>query len=164
MTDKMNPEFRTSRGYQIINQQEGQLSSAMEDYLEMIYRFCCKDGYTRVGKLSEGLHVKPSSASKMIFKLADMGYIKYDRYEIVQLTDIGKENGAYLLLRHNIVEEFLQFIGSENALEETELIEHSLSPSTIKSVHTLLEFFKSNDQTVKDYQQYNEKAKKEVNL
>lgn len=140
MSDKMNSEFRTSRGYQILNRQEKKLTSAMEDYLEMIYRLCLKNGYTRVGRLSELLHVRPSSASKMISKLADMDCIKYERHEIILLTDSGKKIGSYLLCRHNIVEEFLQLIGSNNVLEETELIEHSLSPSTVENLNTFLEF------------------------
>lgn len=145
MNDDVNSGFRTSRGYQIVNQQEGELTSAMEDYLEMIYRVCSENNYTRVGKLSEMLHVKPSSASKMIFKLADMGYIKYDRYEIILLTEKGKKNGAYLLRRHNVIEEFLQTIQSDKVLEETELIEHSLGLATVTNLSAFMEFMKKND-------------------
>ena len=140
----VNPGFRTSRGYQMLSQQEGALTSSMEDYLEMIYRACSQNGYSRVGKVSEMLHVKPSSASKMIFKLADMGYIDYDRYEIIQLTETGKKAGAALLRRHTIIEEFLGLIGSPNSLEETELIEHSLSDTTVESLQVLIEYFRSD--------------------
>lgn len=143
MENKTDSVFRTYRGYQILNQKGGQLSPAMEDYLEMIYRLCTMNSYTRVGKLSELLHVKPSSASKMIFKLADVGFVKYDRYEIIQLTEEGKKAGAYLLERHNIVEEFLKLLGS-SSLEETELVEHSLSPLTVARLRALLDFFKTD--------------------
>ena len=60
--------FRTVRGYQLKNQKKGVLTPALEDYLEMVYRLCLEDHYARVGKLSELLHVKPSSTSKMILK------------------------------------------------------------------------------------------------
>jgi DtxR family Mn-dependent transcriptional regulator len=137
-------EFHTVRGYQMINQQGGQLTPAMEDYLEMIYRLCLQNNYARVGRLSELLHVKPPSVSKMIYKLAELGYLKYDRYEIIQLTEKGREIGAYLLDRHNTVALFLKLIGSADSLEETELIEHSLGPATLAHLTTLLEFFKGN--------------------
>ena len=162
MSDKMNSEFRTSRGYQILNRQEKKLTSAMEDYLEMIYRLCLKNGYTRVGRLSELLHVRPSSASKMISKLADMDCIKYERHEIILLTDSGKKIGSYLLCRHNIVEEFLQLIGSNNVLEETELIEHSLIPYTVENLNTFLEFFKSDLYADKNFRDF-KKSKERMN-
>ncbi|MPW25552.1 DtxR family transcriptional regulator [Alkalibaculum sp. M08DMB] len=141
-------QFRTVRGYQLAKQEKNQLTPAMEDYLEMTYRICLKENYARVGKLSELLHVRPSSTSKMVFKLADQGFLKYERHEIILLTEKGREIGAYLLNRHDIVEQFLTLISSEIPIEETELIEHSLSPETIAHLNTLIEFFK-NDANVK---------------
>ncbi len=154
-----NSGFRTSRGYQIISQQEGALTSSMEDYLEMIYRECSQSGYTRVGQVSEMLHVKPSSASKMIFKLTDMGYLKYDRYEIIQLTEKGKTAGEALLRRHTIIEDFLRSVGSPNSLEETELIEHSLSDATVESLHALNEYFRSDARAESGYREMRRKEK-----
>lgn len=151
-----NPDsgFHTVRGYQLINQQEGQLTPAMEDYLEMVYRLCLQNNYARVGKLSEVLNVKPSSASKMIFKLVNLGYLQYDRYEVILLTEKGKEIGAYLLGRHDMVEQFLKLIGNSNPLEEAELVEHSLSPSTVSAINTLLEFFERNPGIKKHYEDF----------
>ncbi len=162
MNSNSDSEFRTSRGYQKISQQEGQLSSAEEDYLEMICRLCGRGGYARVGKLSEMLHVKPSSASKMIGKLAEMGYVKYDRYEIILLTEEGQKAGAYLLERHRILEEFLTRIGSRNPLEETELIEHSLSAQTVDRLNDLLTFFRTDEQAFLRFQTLREKRADET--
>ena len=131
----------------------------MEDYLEMIYRACSEEGYSRVGKVSGMLHVKPSSASKMIFKLADLGYIRYDRYEIIRLTEQGKKAGAALLRRHTVIEEFLRLVGSPNALEETELIEHSLSASTVENLHAMVEYFRSDAQAESEYRKRREKGR-----
>lgn len=151
MAKTSESEFHTSRGYQMISQQEGALTPSMEDYLEMIYRECSQSGYSRVGKISEMLHVKPSSASKMIFKLADMGYLKYDRYEIIQLTETGKKAGAALLHRHTVIADFLQLAGSPDVLEETELIEHALSPRTVENLRALVEFFRADPQAAEQY-------------
>lgn len=144
MQDNANSDFRTVRGYQLLNRQGGKLTPAMEDYLEMTYRLCLHNTYARVGKLSELLNVKPPSASKMISKLSYLGYLKYDRYDIIQLTDRGREAGAYLLRRHETVENFLKLIGNANPLEEAELIEHSLSASTVEDLAGLLEFFQTD--------------------
>lgn len=144
MTNPTNSDFRTVRGYQLANQREGQLTPAQEDYLEMTYRLCLENDYARVGRLSGLLNVKPSSASKMISKLAALGYLKYDRYEIIQLTDDGREIGEYLLMRHETIESFLKLIGSADPLVETELIEHSLSAATVSALTALMEFFRSD--------------------
>jgi DtxR family transcriptional regulator, Mn-dependent transcriptional regulator len=149
MDSRFEEDFRTVRGYQLINQQDGRLTPALEDYLEMAYRLCRQNSYARVNKLSELLHVRPSSASKMISKLALLGYLEYDRYEIILLTEKGREKGAYLLKRHDVVESFLKLIGCQNPLEETELIEHSLSASTVTALSSLLDYFLS-DTSAKD--------------
>lgn len=144
MNNNADTDFRTVRGYQLISRQNGRLTPALEDYLEMAYRLCMENDYARVGQLSGLLHVKPSSASKMISKLAGLGYLKYDRYEIIQLTDEGREIGEYLLMRHKTIEAFLKLIGSSNPLEETELVEHSLSAATVSDLSDFLEFFRRN--------------------
>lgn len=156
MNNNINSDFRTVRGYQLANQKQGQLTPAMEDYLEMAFRLCIEHNYARIGQLSELLNVKPSSASKMISKLANLGYLKYDRYEMIQITEIGSEIGKYLLKRHDTVEYFLKLIGSLNPLEETELIEHTLSPSTVTALAVLNEFFISNADITQKFIDYKE--------
>lgn len=143
MENNGGAEFRTVRGYERISQESGQLSPALEDYLEMIYRQCCLNQYTRVGRVAELLHVTPSSASKMVFKLAQQGYLKYEQHEIILLTDKGRTLGSFLLARHNTVDGVLRLIGIRDSLAETELIEHSLSRNTVRHFELLLEFFKS---------------------
>ena len=87
----------------------------------------------------------------MISKLAVLGFLEYDRYEIILLTEKGRETGAYLLRRHDTVESFLKMIGCQNPLEETELIEHSLSASTVLALSGLLDFFQSDEKALTDF-------------
>jgi DtxR family transcriptional regulator, Mn-dependent transcriptional regulator len=144
MVSLSEENFRTVRGYQLQSRGGGLLTPALEDYLEMVYRLCMQHGYARIGKLSELLHVKPSSASKMISKLAQLGFVDYDRYELIILTEKGRQTGEYLLKRHDTIECFLKLLGCENPLEETELIEHSLSASTVSALCCLLDYFQSD--------------------
>lgn len=141
MSNTASSYFRTVRGYQLANKKEGQLTSAMEDYLEMVFRLCEERGYARVVQISDLLHVKPSSASKMISKLVDLDYLQSDRYEVIRLTQSGCKIGKYLLKRHETVETFLKLVGSLTPLEETELIEHTLNPSTVSAISVLNDFF-----------------------
>lgn len=158
MPKDSHSEFRTVRGYQKLNQQAGQLTPALEDYLEMVYRCCEADNYTRVGRIAELLNVTPSSASKMVFKLTNLGYLKYEQREIILLTDNGRETGAFLLKRHNTIEQFFKLIGIRDSLEETELVEHSLNRHTIKHLEVLLDFFKENPSTSGSLTKFQKKA------
>ena len=138
-------EFRTVRGYQIKQQETKSITASMEDYLEMIYRNCLTEGYTRTSNLAEQINVKASSATKVVQKLAKMGYLDYEKYGIIQLTEKGRDVGEFLLKRHETVEDFLKTLGvKDNALIETELIEHHLSLDTLEKIELLTDFFTSN--------------------
>lgn len=153
-------EFHTVRGYQLLAQENKLLTSAMEDYLEMIYRNVLFEGYMRVSNLSQLLNVKPSSATKMVQKLAKLGLLKYERYGVILMTDKGSELGAFLLKRHDTIESFLKIIGiKNNVLIETELIEHNVSPETLKCIDMFNVFFSIN----KDFKDQFEKFKENYN-
>lgn len=135
-------EFHTVRGYQLMEQKKKLLTSSLEDYLEMIYRNIDKEGFLRINELAELLHVKDSSASKMAQKLGTLGLINYKKYGMIFLTEDGRELGKYLLHRHNVIAGFMVTLGvTEDALVETELIEHHISSATLQRMHRLTLFF-----------------------
>lgn len=151
----MNNEFHTVRGYQLIRQNKMLLTSAMEDYLEMVYRNTEGGGYLRINELAEKLNVKAPSATKMVQKLGQLGLIRYKRYAIVELSELGKEMGAYLLYRHRIIEQFLMAIGiRENVLIETELIEHYISTNTLEHLEVLNRFLTSNPDIQQRFEEF----------
>ena len=97
-------EFHTLKGYQLMN--DGEITESMEDYLEMICRHITENGYIRINFLAEKLHVRPSSASKMVGKLRDMAFVSFEKYGMITLTEEGKRIGAYLLWRHDVLNRF----------------------------------------------------------
>ncbi|MDF2987722.1 MAG: iron (metal) dependent repressor, DtxR family [Eubacterium sp.] len=150
-----NKEFHTVRGYQLLDQNNRLLTSAMEDYLEMIYRNFLTEKYMRINMLSEMLNVKPSSATKMVQKLTQLGFVKYEKYGIIFLTDQGRELGEFLLNRHNIIEKFLEMIGiNDDLLVETELIEHNISSNTLENIKILNEFFERTPEINKRFKEF----------
>jgi DtxR family Mn-dependent transcriptional regulator len=152
---KMDNEFHTVRGYQLLQQNNRLLTSAMEDYLEMVCRNIGGDGYVRIRELAEKLNVRASSATKMIQKLGELGFIKYKRYGIIEVTEAGKQLGEYLLKRHRVIEQFLSMLGiKENLLVETELTEHHISPNTLKRLEMLNRFFSSNPELLRRLKAY----------
>lgn len=144
------PQFHTVRGYQLLEQNKKLLTSAMEDYLEMIYRNSLVEGYMRINTLSELLNVQAPSASKMVQKLSNLGLVDYKKYGIIFLTENGRELGKFLLQRHLIIEAFLKNIGViESLLIETELIEHVISAGTLQKIQLLNKYLEANPDVLK---------------
>lgn len=152
---KDNQQFHTVRGYELLKQEKKQLTSAMEDYLEMIFRNAGDDGYIRINTLAELLNVQASSVTKMAQRLAFLGLVDYKRYGIIQLSESGREIGQFLLKRHITIETFLRFIGiTKNILVETELIEHNISLSTLEVIDRLNMFFKDNPDIIERFEDF----------
>ncbi len=154
----MNNEFHTVRGYQLLEQNKKKLTSAMEDYLEMIYRYSLEEGYIRIHSLSELLNVRAASASKMVQKLAELGLLIYKKYGIIMLSESGKKIGEYLLERHQIIENFLSVINcDDDLLQQTELMEHNLNPVTVHKINILNHFFSEHKEILEDFLLYQKK-------
>jgi DtxR family Mn-dependent transcriptional regulator len=71
-----------------------------ETYIERIYELKNKKGYVKTVDLANELNVKPSSVTEMLQKLANEGYIIYEKYRRIDLTDKGLELAKALEKRH----------------------------------------------------------------
>lgn len=141
----MKRDFYTFRGYSLKNAlRKESLTPSMEDYLEMILRLSQKDSYTRMLELASALNVQPPSASRMVQRLAAEGLVEYEPYSIIRLTPQGREISEYLIERHNVLEQFLEFIGLTEVLVDAEKIEHNISDEAMHGIACLLDFFESN--------------------
>lgn len=149
-----NNDFYTFSEY--MKKEENSLTASMEDYVEMIYRLSAKNGFTRIHDLSEALNVQPPSATKMVQRLAELKLIKYEKYGVIMLQDAGKKAGESLLRRHNIIEEFLKIleIPSNEILEETEKVEHTISKGTVKHLEHFIMFMKDNPEIRSKLKEY----------
>lgn len=146
-------EFYTFREY--LRSDQEILSPSAEDYLEMIYRLTVDCGYTRTGDLAQSLNVQPPSVTSMVKKLAEIDLIKYEKYGVITLLPKGIEKGKALLIRHNLVENFLNFLNvKEGVLEETEKIEHTLNEEILEGMKQLLDFFEANADVRIKFEEY----------
>lgn len=137
--------FHTARDYQRLG--VSGLTPSLEDYLEMIARNLRSSGYVRVSQLAQELNVKPSSVSKMIIKLAELGLLDYEKYGVIKLTEKGRKAGSYLLWRHDVIRSFfslLELPDEKKAFEEVELVEHILSEETVLSLERLIQRLKGS--------------------
>lgn len=142
----MNHEYRTLKGYKLRDHRE--ITDAMEDYLEMICRSAHQEGYARINHLALALGVRPSSASKMVGSLKELGYVDSEKYGIVKPTERGWKLGRYLLHRHEVLHTFLCLLNhTEDETEQVEQMEHFFQESTIHNLEKLVCFLQKGDFT-----------------
>ena len=147
VTDKDG--FYTMKGYE--RSASDELTSSMEDYLEMVCRMEEEGDPIRVSSLAASLHVRPSSASKMLDNLKKAGYIDFKKYGSIMVTDKGYEEGRYLLHRHRVLQDFFCTLNhTEDELELVEKIEHFINHRTVANMEQALPFLRpKNDITGK---------------
>lgn len=150
-----NGEFYTFNEY--MKKDDSSLTASMEDYIEMIFRLSLNNGFTRIHDLSQALNIQPPSATKMVQRLAEMGYIKYEKYGFLMLEERGKQIGNWLLKRHMIIEKFMRIIGVNDSmvLQETEKIEHTLSNDTTACFERFVTFMMNNPDVINRYTVFN---------
>ena len=143
----MEENYYTARGYQKISALQSGLTPSLEDYMEMIYRIILRQGNIKGNELASELHVKPSSVTKMLVKLTQLGYLDYEKYGVIKLTDEGIRLGEYLLWRHNTITEFFTKLNPNpsEAFMEAERAEHLLSPQSVIRLEQLNQVLKDID-------------------
>lgn len=135
---------------------DNQLTASMEDYLEMIYRLSSGKGFTRINELADALNVHPPSVTRMVQRLGRLNLLKYERYGAIILEDEGMSLGRMLMNRHNTIEQFLKLMGVRDnvLLEETEKIEHTLSPETLECFEKYIYFIRDNADILEKFEAY----------
>ncbi len=107
-------------------------SSAVEDYAKAIYALESRDGESvSTNALAERLAVTPASASGMVKRLADMGFVTHAPYRGVQLTPKGADVALEVIRHHRLLELYLaEALGMswDRVHAEAEVLEHAISP------------------------------------
>ena len=126
------------------------LTPAMEDYLEAIYNLGKEKRVVRVKNIAKRVGVKMPTVTNMLKALSKGGFIDYEKYEYLELTDKGIEVGREIHRRHKVFRNFLTDIlkvDFEKANEEACKMEHAVSPSTMDRLIEFMEFTQSCPRT-----------------
>lgn len=117
-----------------------QHTDRMEDYLEVIYELIKKKGYATQTDISESLNVSLPSVSKMLQRLDESKYLKYEKYRGINLTEVGIEVAENIHEKHGILSEFFKMIGVDEDIAniDAEGIEHHLHPQTLKKLREFI--------------------------
>ena len=124
-----------------------------EDYLERIHELIEEKGYARVVDIASSLQVKQASVTGMVQKLGESGYLNYEKYRGLVLTEKGKQVATNIQKRHETLSRFFSLFGldRETQKEDIEGIEHHLSPETVEVLADLARFFEESPETLKQF-------------
>ena len=112
-----------------------------EKYIERIYEIKKRKGYIRAIELARMLNVKPSSVTEMLQKLSMEGYIKYEKYRYLDLTDKGLKLAKELEKKHEAIRKLLVYVGVDEEIADKDacLIEHLLSNESVEKIKKFVE-------------------------
>ncbi len=130
-------------------------SQTAEDYLERIHELIEQKGYARVVDIASSLKVKQASVTSMVQKLAEAGYLKYEKYRGLILTEQGRGVAREIQSRHETLSRFFSLFGLDNETQRQDIegIEHHLSPDTVQILSDLARFFEQNPEMLKQFKQ-----------
>ena len=128
-------------------------SSRMEDYLEIISELVELKGYATTLDISRYMNVSAPSVTKMLQRLDEGGFLEYEKYHGINLTDRGSQIAEGIRQKHGILLEFFEIlgIGYDTANEDIEGIEHHLNPKTIKQLRKFITFLKANPKIIDSF-------------
>ena len=112
-----------------------------EDYIKHIYLLSEGGRKVSTSALAGSLQVADPSITDMLKKLAERGYVRYEPYRGVALTDEGRGMAMKTLRRHRLWEMFLvQQLGYswDQVHEEAERLEHVTSDLLESKIDALL--------------------------
>ena len=116
----------------------------IEEYVEIIYEIQKKKKKVHTNDVASALNINPSSVTEMFYKLTDEGYIFYEKYNGVKLTDKGKSIAIMLKKRHETLRHFLELLGVDKEIANNDAcrIEHNVNPQTVKKLRKFIEYAK----------------------
>jgi|TARA_B100000700_G_scaffold236696_1_gene262614 Mn-dependent DtxR family transcriptional regulator len=131
----------------------GTPSQSAEDYLERIHELIESKGTAHVADIAQSLGVGKPSVTSMVQKLADEGYLNYEKYRSLTLTDSGRSIAKRIRDRHKVLAEFFTLLDLDDKTQARDIegIEHHLSSETLDTFADLSEFFRQNPKVLEQF-------------
>ena len=132
------------------------ISDRVEDYLEVISELVDMKGYAATLDISRYMNVSAPSVTKMLKKLDAEGFLEYEKYYGINLTEKGQRIAEMIKQKHGILLEFFEIlgIGKEIANQDAEGIEHHLNPKTIRQIRKFVTFFIANAKILSSFNEF----------
>ena len=128
-------------------------SATREDYLEIISELVDLKGYATTLDISRYMNVSPPSVTGMLQKLDEGGYLEWEKYHGINLTEKGKQVANTIRQKHGLLLDFFEIlgVGIDIANQDIEGIEHHLNPKTIRQLRKFITFLKSNPKIIDEF-------------
>lgn len=138
------------------------VSRRVEDYLKAIYDIMEEKGYAKIKDLSNRLNVKPPSVTEMINRLSKMGFVNYEKYGVITLTEEGKRIAKSVKTRHDTFVKLLEILSIPKEIAERDAheLEHRLHPKTIEQFTKFVDFLSKPQSNLKIMKRWNDLLKK----
>jgi Mn-dependent DtxR family transcriptional regulator len=92
----------------------------------------------------------------MVRRLAARGFVNYEKYRGFTLTAEGRAVAQHIKVRHRTLAELFQLLGlsPETVEQEVEVIEHHLTPETLRVFSRLVRFWRTHPRHLQTFLQY----------
>ena len=121
------------------------ISATLEDYLEFIYETVEAKSNIKAIDIANKFGIARASVTEALQRLEQKGYIKYGRYQPIELTAEGIKLAKEIILKHNTLCKFFSSIlklSQDEAETNACRIEHIITPTAFKKIK---EYVKNNN-------------------
>ena len=129
------------------------LSPVQEDYLAVIYREASETGGSARGcRIARESGVTRSTVAMTLRALRDAGYVTYEPYGPIKLTEAGRRVGKTVVERRVILKEFffnVLKLDEATADEFSHNLEHSVNADTLKRFDRFNAFYAAHADLLK---------------
>lgn len=118
-------------------------SSTVENYLKALYTLADETGEINLSNLSVYLKVSKPTVNSMVKTLTKEGWVAYEKYKPIKLTEKGRKAAALIIRKHRLTEMFLvekMGFGWDEVHEIAEQVEHVKVTTFFDRMDKLLDF------------------------
>ncbi|HIA26564.1 MAG TPA: metal-dependent transcriptional regulator [Planctomycetes bacterium] len=119
------------------------ISESSENYLKAIFKLQRDQEWVATGEVARRVGVAPPSATRMIQRLGERGWVEHGAYRGVRLTDEGRRRALKVVRSHRILETYLaEVLGMpwDRVHSEVERLEHVVSEDLVNRLEEALGF------------------------
>jgi len=119
----------------------------IEDYAEIIYIIQEKKERVHTNDIASALDINPASVTEIFQKMCEEGYINYEKYSGVTLTEKGEKIAIKTKNKHEILKDFLIILGIDEKIADEDAckIEHHVNQKTMDKLTKFVEYTRLED-------------------
>ena len=119
----------------------------IEDYVELVYIIQNKKEKVHTNDIASSFNISPASVTEIFQKLNDEGYINYEKYSGVTLTEKGRKIALNTKKKHDTLKNFLIILGVDEKIADEDAckIEHQVNSETMRKLRKFVKFAKLED-------------------